>query len=478
MPRPWSLDAHGPLTSDGTYRIVFAGADAAGNEASTAEVTFESAVDGPELELSRPAPRIPWGRGESGGFEIQIIARDPNGVGGVRGAVRRGGASDVPFELRSTGDSKHASVSVWTGTVGFDESWANSPIEVRLSAEDAFGTPSEKAESRELGPIDRIVPLRVAVDFDGIPVEELHLVEGNVGGPYTFGGRVDAEEERAFSALGLPPFNSLNTPRAWRVIYESHEIPSFYLDEHEVSVEQFLAFVRAEGGFRSPAHWPAGTAPDAARAENLERELAAGRKDLPVAEVTWEEATAYAHWVGKRLPSLVEWEFAVRGGALYRPFAGARPRARTVQHAPTREEVDYDPDVAGDGSLRPCVQKGDVTEDTGIFDLCGNVSEWTATPASFLEGAVTPLNLPAHVLENRAPFLDPRRTENAEKSERYWVAGGSFQTARADFSVVDRRGRTWHGPAVGFRCAADVDSATAVPASAPAGRPRFRESFE
>src|SRR5262249_33945621 len=106
----------------------------------------------------------------------------------------------------------------------------------------------------------------------------------------------------------------------------------------------------------------------------------------------------------------------------------------------------------------------------------------TATPASFLEGAVTPMSLPTHALENRSLFLDPRRFGRSEKMERYWVAGGSYQSARADFFTIDRRSRSWHGPAVGFRCAADVEAASADPAASTTaggkGRLKFRGLFE
>ena len=473
IPKPWEVGPKELPTRDGTYRVVVEGTDAAGNEAVPAQIAIEAAVDGPELELTRPASRVTWTRGDSGGFEIQVVARDPNGVSDVRGVVRREGASDVPFHLRATGDPRRDEVSVWTGGVSFDEAWANAVVEVRLAAEDGAGTLAETTEAREIGSVDRVFPLRIGVEFDGAPVESLRLVEGNSTMPYLFGGRVDAEEERVYATAGLPPYNTLSTARSWRIPYEAHEIKSFYLDEREVSVAQYLAFVRTPGGYATGANWPTNSPPDERRRKLLEHVLSSMSQDLPVVDVTWEEASAYAHWTGKRLPSLVEWEYAVRGGTKYRPFASAGDPPR----APRRGDVNFDPEGAGDGAPWPCSQGGDVTE-TGVRDLSGNVAEWTATPASYLVGSAAAVSYPAHALEHREAFLDPRKDAMSESMERFWVAGGSFRSARADFMTVDRRARTWHGDSVGFRCAADVEIATVAAESAEKGRPSFRGIFE
>ena len=77
----------------------------------------------------------------------------------------------------------------------------------------------------------------------------------------------------------------------------TEDLPAFWIDRYQVTNEQWRAYV-ADGG-HLPAYWVDGAPP-------------AGLADHPVM-VSWDHATAYAAWRGKRLPTETEWEKAARG---------------------------------------------------------------------------------------------------------------------------------------------------------------------
>ncbi len=102
--------------------------------------------------------------------------------------------------------------------------------------------------------------------------------------------------------------------------------------------------------------------------------------DHPVVHVGWEDATAYAAWVGKDLPTEAEWEHAARGGLRGRDFAwgdelapgGARLANTWVGPFPWRSE---DPD----GHHRTSPVGSYATNGYGLADMIGNVWEWTSS---------------------------------------------------------------------------------------------------
>ncbi len=134
-----------------------------------------------------------------------------------------------------------------------------------------------------------------------------------------------------------------------------HEVTldGFYLDEHEVTNEQYVRCVRSG---------------DCSRAQHI------GVKGLnspqqPVVGVTWAQAAAYCMWSNGRLPTEAEWERAARGSeARLYPWGEAAPSCTRAHFGKCAQGERQGPLSAGDR------EKGCTTD--GVCDLGGNAWEW------------------------------------------------------------------------------------------------------
>jgi sulfatase modifying factor 1 len=103
-----------------------------------------------------------------------------------------------------------------------------------------------------------------------------------------------------------------------------------------------------------------------------------GMDDHPVVQVAWPDVVAYCEWAGRELPTEAEWEYAARGGLDGAEFVWgdhdpqeSEPLANTWQGGFPFEntEVDGWTRTAPVGSYPP--------NGFGLFDMAGNVWEWT-----------------------------------------------------------------------------------------------------
>ena len=210
-----------------------------------------------------------------------------------------------------------------------------------------------------------------------------------------------------------------------RPVHPVH-VAAFWIDEHPVTVAEFRRFVKATG-YVTLAERPL----DAAQYPDADPDLLVpgalvfqkatapvdlsdyrnwwayvpgawwrhpdgpdstldGRDRHPVTQVAYEDAEAYATWVGKELPSEAEWEFAARGGLEGKTFVWGdefapknKMMANTWQGEFPWQNLLLDR-FEGTSPVATFPANG-----YGLFDMAGNVWEWTSdfysTPSDLVE---------------------------------------------------------------------------------------------
>ncbi|MGB7242013.1 MAG: formylglycine-generating enzyme family protein [Sulfitobacter sp.] len=102
--------------------------------------------------------------------------------------------------------------------------------------------------------------------------------------------------------------------------------------------------------------------------------------DHPVVQVSWNDARAYCQWAGARLPTEAEWEHAARGGLGDVPFPWGALEPNDTDYTPCNIWQGHFPETntGRDEYLTTAPAQSFAPNGYGLYNLVGNVWEWTA----------------------------------------------------------------------------------------------------
>jgi len=155
------------------------------------------------------------------------------------------------------------------------------------------------------------------------------------------------------------------------------------------------------------------------------------RPDQPVETVSWDEANSYCQSTGLRLPSEAEWEYAARAGS------------NEIRYGILDQIAWLETNSRG----RPQPVATKLPNRWGLYDMLGNVWEWTA---DWYAGGYYTSNV------SRDPQGPP-----SSPGHRRVLRGGAWSSHARGVRVSNR---DWMGPrnrgnpSFGFRCAGDLRS--------------------
>jgi formylglycine-generating enzyme required for sulfatase activity len=163
-------------------------------------------------------------------------------------------------------------------------------------------------------------------------------------------------------------------------------IEEFCMDVNEVTNLQFQKFVDA-GGYTNDAWWTLARGIDrSAFVDSTGRpgpkdwkngQFPEGKAGLPVAGVSWYEASAYAAWASKALPDEVQWECAAAG--LAPTEAGGAFKKSASAWTAWYARIRANPQNPAPAAPLPAGSNPDEKTPLGGFDMVGSLREWTAS---------------------------------------------------------------------------------------------------
>ncbi|MBI4854485.1 MAG: SUMF1/EgtB/PvdO family nonheme iron enzyme [Acidobacteria bacterium] len=205
-----------------------------------------------------------------------------------------------------------------------------------------------------------------------------------------------------------------------------HEVTldPYFLGKYEVTNQEYYEFIKAEN-YLAPKDWIKGKYPEKT-------------EDLPVVNISWEDANNYCAWLSRRdgvdyrLPTEEEWENAARGKeSFFYPWGNTVDKSFSYAYASEKKaELPR--------SIKDAPNNTTDRSTYGIFAMAGNVREWTSSDVKAY----------------------PKSEYQVEEKEIGYkvVRGGSYYS---DYTAARNTSRFWNPPTtalvdVGFRLAITI----------------------